>query len=141
MPRKTSVHQWRVMVCGMHGSVLRVFSWRFAGRMVVFMGGKASGFKNVHDHDTYDADGTRLFQVRGVCEVDTRAIQRPEAASSLNSDDVFVLETPSATFLWTGTVSSYKTERTYLSFFGGTHVALKTTCPYVTLFTHDLAHT
>jgi hypothetical protein len=31
--------------------------------MVVFLGGKASGFRNLRDHDTYDADGTRLFQV------------------------------------------------------------------------------
>lgn len=30
---------------------------------MVFLGGKASGFKNVHDHDTYDVDGTRLFRV------------------------------------------------------------------------------
>jgi hypothetical protein len=29
----------------------------------VFLGGKASGFRNLRDHDTYDADGTRLFQV------------------------------------------------------------------------------
>lgn len=34
--------------------------------MVVFLGGKASGFKNVHDHDTYDVDGTRLFRVTTV---------------------------------------------------------------------------
>jgi gelsolin len=31
--------------------------------MVVFLGGKASGFRNLHDHDTYDVDGTRLFRV------------------------------------------------------------------------------
>ncbi|XP_068226728.1 gelsolin, cytoplasmic isoform X2 [Palaemon carinicauda] len=74
----------------------------FKGRMVVFLGGKASGFKNVHDHDTYDVDGTRLFRVRGTCDLDTRAIQQPEEASSLNSDDAFVLETPSATYLWVG---------------------------------------
>lgn len=40
-----------------------IFCEFFSGRMVVFLGGKASGFKNVHDHDTYDADGTRLFRV------------------------------------------------------------------------------
>ena len=33
---------------------------------IFFSGGKASGFKNITDHDTYDADGTRLFRVRGV---------------------------------------------------------------------------
>lgn len=38
-------------------------------------GGKASGFKNVHDHDSYDVDGTRLFHVKGTSDVDIRAIQ------------------------------------------------------------------
>ncbi|KAB7498841.1 Gelsolin, cytoplasmic, partial [Armadillidium nasatum] len=77
----------------------------FKGKLVVFMGGKASGFKNIHDHDTYDVDGTRLFQVSGLSDIDTRACQRPEVAASLNSDDVFVLETPSLTYLWKGSGS------------------------------------
>ena len=47
------------------GSEPRHFIKMFCGKMVVFAGGKASGFNNVHDHDTYDADGTRLFRVRG----------------------------------------------------------------------------
>lgn len=29
----------------------------------MFLGGKASGFRNLRDYDTYDVDGTRLFQV------------------------------------------------------------------------------
>ncbi len=33
-----------------------------------------------------------------------RAVQVAETASSLNSDDVFVLETPSKTYLWNGVV-------------------------------------
>lgn len=74
----------------------------FKGRMVIFMGGRASGFRNVHDMDTYDVDGTRLFHIRGTSEVNTRAIQVPETASSLNSEDVFVLETPNNTFIWHG---------------------------------------
>lgn len=35
----------------------------FKGKMVVHAGGKASGFKNRNDKDSYDTDGTRLFQV------------------------------------------------------------------------------
>jgi len=31
--------------------------------MIIFTGGRASGFRNVHDYDSYDLDGTRLFQV------------------------------------------------------------------------------
>jgi hypothetical protein len=74
----------------------------FKGKMVVHSGGKASGFKNRDDKDSYDTDGTRLFQVKGTTSVNTRAVQRPEVAASLNSNDCFVLETPSATYIWYG---------------------------------------
>lgn len=74
--------------------------------MIIFSGGKASGFRNVHDHDSYDVDGTRLFHVRGYATDDMRAVQVAEKASSLNSDDVFVLETPSTTYIWNGLASS-----------------------------------
>jgi hypothetical protein len=92
--------------------------------MVLFMGGHASGFKNLRDHDTYDTDGTMLFQViycnvfiimlqilnvfllqvRGSCPEDVRAVQVEEKASSLNSDDSYYLVTPSTDFLWFGKV-------------------------------------
>jgi hypothetical protein len=32
--------------------------------MVVFTGGHASGFKNLHDKNSYDTDGVMLFQVK-----------------------------------------------------------------------------
>jgi gelsolin len=77
----------------------------FKGKFVTFMGGHASGFKNVHDHDTYDVDGTRLFRIRGTNEEDVRAEQLEEKASSLASDDTFILETPDATYIWYGKVN------------------------------------
>ena len=77
----------------------------FKGRMVVHAGGKASGFKNRADTDSYDVDGTRLFHVRGTNELNTRAVQVEEKASSLNSNDCFVLETPPCTYIWYGKVS------------------------------------
>ena len=83
----------------------RHFLKMFDGKMIVFSGGKASGFKNITDHDTYDVDGTRLFRVRGTSEGDVRAEQVEEITASLNSEDVFVLETPTKTFIWTGQAS------------------------------------
>lgn len=74
----------------------------FKGKMIVFLGGKASGFRNLRDHDTYDVDGTRFFQVRGTCADDVRVVQVPEVSASLSSDDVFILETPSTTYVWIG---------------------------------------
>ena len=94
-----------VQVRVIQGKEPRHFIKMFGGKMVVFSGGKASGFKNVHDHDTYDADGTRLFRVRGTSSDDVRAVQVEEKAASLNSEDVFVLETPGKTFIWTGQAS------------------------------------
>ena len=87
------------------GSEPRHFIKMFQGKMIVFSGGKASGFNNVHDHDTYDADGTRLFRVRGTSPDDVRAVQVEEVANELNSEDVFILETPSNTWIWTGQAS------------------------------------
>jgi len=74
----------------------------FKGNMIVFLGGKASGFRNLRDHDTYDADGTRLFQVRGSCKDDLHAVQVPERVTSLASNQAYVLETPGTTYLWIG---------------------------------------
>jgi len=72
------------------------------------MGGHASGFKNVRENDTYDPTKARLFHVRGTCEDDTRAVQVELAASSLDSDDVFILDGPKSgvTYMWIGKSAS-----------------------------------
>ena len=77
----------------------------FKGKMVVHSGGIASGFKNRTDGDSYDVDGTRLFHVRGTDSINCRAVQVEEKASSLNSNDCFILESPGATYIWYGKVS------------------------------------
>jgi hypothetical protein len=79
----------------------------FKGKMIVHAGGKASGFKNRDDKDEYFTEGgSRLFQVRGTNELNTRAIQVPVKAGSLNSGDVFILETGKQLYLWCGGGSS-----------------------------------
>lgn len=96
-----------VQVRVVQGREPRHFIKMFAGKMVVFSGGKASGFRNVRDRDSYDEDGTRMFRVRGTSAGDdVRAVQVEEAAASLNSEDVFVLETKDAAWIWTGRVSA-----------------------------------
>ncbi|RDD46509.1 Advillin [Trichoplax sp. H2] len=74
----------------------------FKGKLVIFEGGCASGFKNVNDKDSYDTDGIMLFQIHGTTAFNTKAIQVAERASSLNSNDVFVLKTPQETAIWVG---------------------------------------
>lgn len=95
-----------IQVRVVHGQEPEHFLRIFKGKMIIFMGGHASGFKNIHDHDSYDVDGTRLFRVRGTSEFNVRAEQVPEVAASLNSGDVFVLETPKMTYIWIGKESS-----------------------------------
>jgi len=78
------------------------FVKHFGGKMVVHSGGKASGFANSTETDSYDCDGVALFHVRGSQPLDTRAVQVEETAASLNSGDCFVLLTPETTYLWQG---------------------------------------
>ncbi|XP_042910486.1 gelsolin, cytoplasmic isoform X2 [Parasteatoda tepidariorum] len=91
-----------VQIRVVHGQEPEHFLRIFKGQMVIMSGGHASGFKNIHDFDSYDVDGTRLFQVRGTNHYNTRAEQIPESSCSLNSNDVFILETPTLTYLWIG---------------------------------------
>jgi len=78
----------------------------FKGSMIVHAGGKASGFKNKQDADSYDTDGISLFHVKGNSDLDTCAVQVEEVAASLNSGDCFVLLTPSMMYEWQGSSSS-----------------------------------
>ncbi|KAK1334187.1 hypothetical protein QTO34_005187 [Cnephaeus nilssonii] len=49
---------------------------------------------------------TRLFQVRASSSGATRAVEIMPKAGALNSNDAFVLKTPSAAYLWVGTGAS-----------------------------------
>uniref|UniRef100_A0A665VFS7 Gelsolin-like domain-containing protein n=1 Tax=Echeneis naucrates TaxID=173247 RepID=A0A665VFS7_ECHNA len=46
--------------------------------------------------------GARLFQVRGTNELNTKATEVPARASSLNTNDVFLLKTDHVCYLWYG---------------------------------------
>ncbi|NWX33811.1 VILI protein, partial [Notiomystis cincta] len=68
----------------------------FKGKMVVYAGGTSRA------GSTEPTPSTRLFQVHGTNEYNTKAFEVPVRASSLNSSDVFVLKTPSCCYLWYG---------------------------------------
>ncbi|XP_014743582.1 PREDICTED: villin-1 [Sturnus vulgaris] len=68
----------------------------FKGKMVVYSGGTSRA------GSTAPTPSTRLFQVHGTNEYNTKAFEVPVRASSLNSNDVFVLKTPSCCYLWYG---------------------------------------
>ena len=80
----------------------------FAGRMIIHEGGKPSGFRNRHEEETLDTSGIRLYQVKGDIANQTVASYVNESASSLNSQDCFVLCTDGeskAVYLWLGSCS------------------------------------
>ncbi|XP_032073181.1 villin-1 [Thamnophis elegans] len=68
----------------------------FKGRMVVYAGGTS------RSDNTEPEPPTRLFQVHGINEYNTKALEVSPTASSLNSNDVFILKTQSCCYLWYG---------------------------------------
>jgi len=74
----------------------------FKGNLIIASGGKASGFKNKNDADSYNASGTSLYHVRGTSKLNTRAVEVETKATSLNSNDSFVVLTPQNMYIWYG---------------------------------------
>ncbi|NWS68532.1 VILI protein, partial [Crotophaga sulcirostris] len=68
----------------------------FKGKMVVYAGGTSRA------GNQEPTPSTRLFHVHGTNEYNTKAFEVPVRASALNSNDVFVLKTPSCCYLWYG---------------------------------------
>ncbi|XP_053328752.1 gelsolin isoform X2 [Spea bombifrons] len=78
----------------------------FGGKpLIVYKGGTSR-----EGGQTSDAD-IRLFQVRASSSGFSRAIEVDAAASNLNSNDAFVLKTPSSAYLWIGQGSSEAEKR------------------------------
>lgn len=87
------------------GKEPRHFMAIFGGNMVIYQGGFDSGFKtNGHDNNNGPRSDSVLLQVRGTSQDNTKAIQVDCRGASLNSNDVFVLQTPETVFVWAGKV-------------------------------------
>ncbi|XP_077480056.1 villin-1 isoform X2 [Stigmatopora argus] len=78
------------------GKEPRHFLAIFKGKLIIFEGG--TGRPGVVN----PVAGDRLFQVRGTNELNTKATEVPARASSLNSNDVFLLDSEHSCFLWYG---------------------------------------
>ncbi|XP_006867873.1 PREDICTED: villin-1 isoform X2 [Chrysochloris asiatica] len=68
----------------------------FKGRMVVYQGGTSRA------NNSEPTPSTQMFQVRGTSANNTKAFEVPARANNLNSNDVFILKTPSCCYLWCG---------------------------------------
>ncbi|RLW11486.1 hypothetical protein DV515_00001292 [Chloebia gouldiae] len=78
------------------GKEPRHFLAIFKGKLVIYEGGTSRAQKSSPE------PAIRLFQVRGTDEVNTKATEVPARASSLNSNDVFLLTTSQVCYLWCG---------------------------------------
>ncbi|XP_035507916.1 villin-1 isoform X1 [Morone saxatilis] len=78
------------------GKEPRHFLAIFKGKLIIFEGG--TGRPGVVNPD----GGARLFQVRGTNELNTKATELQARASSLNTNDVFLLKTDQICYLWYG---------------------------------------
>ncbi|XP_069067156.1 villin-like protein [Pleurodeles waltl] len=78
------------------GKEPRHFQAIFKGKMIIYEGGTSRTEKKEPEPPI------RLFQVKGTEEFNTKATEVPARASSLNSNDVFVLKTEQECYLWCG---------------------------------------
>ncbi|KAK2886524.1 villin-1 isoform X1 [Channa argus] len=78
------------------GKEPRHFLAIFKGKLIIFEGG--TGRPGV----VIPESSARLFQVRGTNELNTKATEVLARASSLNSNDVFLLKTDQICYLWYG---------------------------------------
>ncbi|XP_027857550.1 advillin [Xiphophorus couchianus] len=82
------------------GKEPRHFMAMFKGKMVIFDGGTS------RNGNSDPEPPVRLFQVHGFDASNTKTIEVPALATSLNSNDVFLLKSQSGIYLWCGKGSS-----------------------------------
>ncbi|XP_077159180.1 villin-like protein [Paroedura picta] len=78
------------------GKEPRHFLAIFKGNVIIYEGGTSRAQKSEPE------PAVRLFQVRSSGEFNTKTIEVPPRASSLNSNDVFLLKTNQVCYLWCG---------------------------------------
>jgi len=73
----------------------------FGGKMIIFQGGRSSAFDGDEGVDV-GIPSSYLLQVKGSSNLNCKAIQEQFTASSLNTNDCFVLVTPDDVIVWYG---------------------------------------
>ncbi|XP_075517790.1 villin-3-like [Primulina tabacum] len=81
--------------------------------MVVLKGGISSGYKNYIadkglNNETYTADGVALMLISGTSLHNNKVIQVEAVATSLNSNECFLLQSGSSSFSWHGNQSTFE---------------------------------
>ncbi|KAL3819793.1 hypothetical protein ACJIZ3_005698 [Penstemon smallii] len=84
--------------------------------MVILKGGLSSGYKNYIadkglNDETYTVDGVALINISGTSLHNNKALQVEAVATSLNSNECFLLQTGSAIFSWHGNQSTFEQQQ------------------------------
>ncbi|KAI3446482.1 hypothetical protein Pfo_003147 [Paulownia fortunei] len=84
--------------------------------MVVLKGGMSSAYKNYIadkglNDETYTADGVALICISGTSPHNNKAIQVESVATSLNSNDCFLLQSGTSIFSWHGNQSTFEQQQ------------------------------
>jgi len=90
-----------VQVRVVQGKETEHFMRVFKGKMVIFKGGKASGFRGAAA-EIDKSPTVKMFQIKCKSVVSRRAVEVDPIAGSLNSNDVFVVYASKEGFLWYG---------------------------------------
>ncbi|KAF5938277.1 hypothetical protein HYC85_025783 [Camellia sinensis] len=84
--------------------------------MVVLKGGMSSGYKNYIadkglNDETYTADCVALIRISGTSVHKNKAVQVDAVATSLNSNECFLLQSGSSLFTWHGNQSTFEQQQ------------------------------
>ncbi|CAI9787539.1 unnamed protein product [Fraxinus pennsylvanica] len=84
--------------------------------MVILKGGMSSRYKKYITNkglndDTYTADGVALVRISGTSVHNNKAIQIDAVATSLNSNECFLLQSGSSLFCWHGNQSTFEQQQ------------------------------
>ncbi|XP_060177339.1 villin-2-like [Lycium barbarum] len=84
--------------------------------MLVLKGGLSSGYKNYIadkglNDETYTADSVALIRLSGTSVHNNKAVQVDAVATSLNSNECFLLQSGSSVFCWHGNQSTYEQQQ------------------------------
>ncbi len=74
----------------------------FKGKLIILFGSHEEFLKNLDNN--IKPSGNRLFKIRGTTEDNVHAEQLSAVATSLASDDTFILDTTNTTYVWNGVV-------------------------------------
>lgn len=78
------------------------FMQLFKGKLIIFSSGHVNGYRHIHDHEDYDLRRIYMFHIRSDQHGNTRANEVTGRASSLNSNDAFIVDNNRITFVWLG---------------------------------------